>query len=429
MGGERTASVSLTSNPETQAMTDLAHEVLDGCRKGSPSEQALSQLIAGSLDADVGRSMAASAALFGILAEGLSDSFEPELCDAYSRLFSRVIAAGDDESSEDQLYERYQRVRRERDNDSVPTGVRTVFVLSRITLGADVAITSAIFDAAKRRFPGACVSFVGPQKNWELFSGDPDLEHLRVEYPKNADLRGRLSVWPELRSALSRDDAIVIDPDSRLTQLGLLPVCSEERYFFFESRSYGHESDESLHVLAPRWIRETFRVEARPYIRPGSARPVHPPTIRAASLGVGGNPKKRIREPFEAQLLQRLTRDNTPLFVDVGAGGEERKRVEDAVARSNPSAGNIRMCDGSFASFARLVERSRFYAGYDSAGQHVAAVCGVPSLTVFAGYPSQRMFSRWSAVSSAPAEIVRVVDTEPTRVIQDVEAALSNLGL
>ena len=33
--------------------------------------------------------------------------------------------------------------------------------------------------------------------------------------------------------------------------------------------------------------------------------------------------------------------------------------------------------------------------GYDSAGQHVAAACGVPLISIFAGFPVPRMFDRW----------------------------------
>ena len=35
--------------------------------------------------------------------------------------------------------------------------------------------------------------------------------------------------------------------------------------------------------------------------------------------------------------------------------------------------------EGSFAGFAAIIAASRLYVGYDSAGQHVAAACGVPS--------------------------------------------------
>jgi len=32
------------------------------------------------------------------------------------------------------------------------------------------------------------------------------------------------------------DDTLIVDPDSRLTQLGLYPVAPDYRYFFFDSR-------------------------------------------------------------------------------------------------------------------------------------------------------------------------------------------------
>ena len=36
------------------------------------------------------------------------------------------------------------------------------------------------------------------------------------------------------------------------------------------------------------------------------------------------------------------------------------------------------MWEGSFAGFAAHIQKSKFYVGYDSAGGHVAAACGVP---------------------------------------------------
>ena len=51
--------------------------------------------------------------------------------------------------------------------------------------------------------------------------------------------------------------------------------------------------------------------------------------------------------------------------------------------------------DGSYASFASHIAQSSLYFGYDSAGQHVAAAAGVPLVSVFAGYVSERMFCRW----------------------------------
>ena len=42
------------------------------------------------------------------------------------------------------------------------------------------------------------------------------------------------------------------------------------------------------------------------------------------------------------------------------------------------------------------------YVGYDSAGQHVAAASGTPLISIFAGYPSERMFQRWRPYRTRP---------------------------
>ena len=117
-------------------------------------------------------------ALFGILVEGLADRFEPSLCDAYARLFSQAVARSADGLDAAALVERYQRVRRVRPITGDP---RRVFVLSRVTLGADVAVTSVLLAAAKVRFPRAEIVFVGPRKNYEMFAGDPRIHHAEID--------------------------------------------------------------------------------------------------------------------------------------------------------------------------------------------------------------------------------------------------------
>jgi hypothetical protein len=161
--------------------------------------------------------------LFGVWVEGLADRFEPELCDVYARLFSQAVARAVPGVDAAALVARYRRVRRPRAATGEP---RVVNVLSRITLGADVAVTSVLLDAARRRFPDAEIRFVGPAKNQELFAADPRLRHIPLEY-RRGSLRDRLAVWDELRAVLG--EGIVLDPDSRLTLLGLLPVCDDER--------------------------------------------------------------------------------------------------------------------------------------------------------------------------------------------------------
>jgi hypothetical protein len=375
---------------ENTSADSLAKELLEHCLAGSPfPEKLVDDLLEGER----------SRALFRIVVERLADLFEPRLCEVYADLFSEVIARRIPDLHAEHLAARYERVRRPRKFDRDPATIRNVFVLSRVTLGADVAITSIMLDAAKQEFPNAQIYFVGPQKAWDLFAADPRLRHIAIAYGRSGTLDDRLSIWRALRETMGKPISIIIDPDSRLTQLGLLPICSEEDYYFFESRSYGGDGDEPLSSLARRWVLETFGVsDARPYIRTGLDASELATTV---SLGVGENPAKRVSDLFEEELLRNLPR---PVLIDRGAGGEEADRVERAVARAGPG---IAMWDSSFAGFAAHIQRSHLYIGYDSSGGHVAAACGVPMISIFAGFASERMFQRWRPSGPGKIDVLR----------------------
>jgi len=388
----------------------LAQDLLDHCLEARPwPEHLLANLIACGGDRE----------LFRIVVERLADLFEPHLCSVYAELFSAVIARRTGLHAQ-HLEARYNRIRQPRVLDRDSDSIQNVFVLSRVTLGADVAVTSVILDAAKQRFPNAAIWFTGPKKSWELFVADTRLRHLPIAYGRGGTIDDRLSVWPQLREAVCLPHSVIIDPDSRLTQLGLLPICQEEDYYLFESRSYGADSDAPLTVLARRWVAETFGVaQARPYISTGPDVAEFAATV---SFGVGENPSKRVAEGLEAELLRRLPR---PLLIDKGAGGEEAERVERAVAKAGGEG--IVMWDGSFADFAAHIQRSRLYVGYDSAGGHVAAACGIPMISIFAGAVSERMFQRWRPTGEGKIAIMRPDNMSPNEALATFESLLSDL--
>ena len=360
-----------------------------------------------------------SEALFRIVVEGLADRFDPALCDRYAALFVEAIAAAVPGTDPGELRARYDRVRKVRRFEG--KAPRRVYVLSRVTLGADVVVTSAVLDAVKKRFPEAEIYLAGGRKNWELFAADPRVMHLPVSY-RRGTLRERLACLPEL----SERDSIVVDPDSRLTQLGLLPVCPEECYYFFESRAYGETSTDPLNLLTRRWLAETFGVpDGSPYIAVAEE-PTLPRPLVSVSFGVGENPAKRIADPFEEELLRHLGAGHATVCVDRGAGGEEAHRVSRALERTGVKA---RTWNGSFAGFAAIVAQSDLYVGYDSAGQHVAAACGVPLVSIFAGYPNLRMFHRWKPCGAGPIEVIRVDDPDPATVLPQAIDAIQRFAL
>ncbi len=368
-------------------MASICRELLEYCLRGEPwPDRLLDQALA----VDDGR------ALLSIVVERLGDLFEPRLAETYHQLFAQVIRRTCPELA--------SRIRGGGVTAQAPAAADRVYVLSRVTLGADVAVTSVLLDAAKQRYPHAQVIFVGPRKSYELFEADPRVKHLPAPYARSGGLPERL-----LASArLWIEDGIVIDPDSRLSQLGLLAVCDERNYFLFPSREYGGEGDERLPVLAARWAREVFGVEdARPYVAPLA--PVGKPADVTVSLGVGENFEKRLGDEFEEELLRALAETGASILVDKGGSAEERARVERALLPG------MRTHQGEFAPFAARIARSKLFVGYDSAGGHVASACGVPLISIAKGFASERMAARWRPRGT----VIRSDDPDPLRRVRE----------
>ena len=345
---------------------------------------------------------AASREFFTVLIERLGDLFEPKLCDVYAQIFSRAIEYVDPDLRAADLTARYDRVRRPR---RCEVEAPNVFVLSRVTLGADVVVTSTILDAAMRRFPQSNIWFVGPRKNWALFAGNPRVERLAFDYPRGGTLTERIDGWRRLAAFFASSGGVAIDPDSRLTQLGLLPVCPEERYFFFESRAHGGSSDAPLAELTRQWCAEVFGIEdAKPWVAPAASAAACDVTV---SFGVGENEEKRLGDEFERELLARLA--PRQITLDVGASYTEIARAK----RVAEGLEHVTLYEGDYAPFVAMITRSRLYIGYDSAGQHVAAAAGTPLVSIFAGYASERMFQRWRPTGSGRCRVLTVSAAEP----------------
>jgi ADP-heptose:LPS heptosyltransferase len=369
------------------------------------------------LSANISLDDAATArAWFSEVVEPLADSFDAARVEEYVRMFAGVLEAVDPALEAGSLIERYHRVRRPR----VYLGGQPdhVFVLSRVTLGADIAITSVLLDAAKQRFPESRIWYVGSRKGFELFAADPRVEHAPAPYDRTGSIRDRVMASQSLENLVSRARSITIDPDSRLTQLGLVPVCPEEEYFFFESRSVA--SPGSLAELTAQWAAATFGIPgAKPYFAvPAFSGPAPEITV---SLGTGENSAKRLADPFERLLLERLHATGRSILVDQGAGGEESERVRRAAA----GLAHVELFEGAFAAFASRIAASRLYIGYDSAGQHAAAAAGVSLIAIFAGYPSERFVERWRPTGPGRVAIVRGDRRDVGEVLHEVMSLAS----
>jgi ADP-heptose:LPS heptosyltransferase len=333
--------------------------------------------------------------------------------------------------------------------------VTRVIVLSRVTLGADVAISSRIIDRAKKEFPAAEIILVGGRKASELIGGDARMRFEEIAYKRAGTTVERLLTWIDLRNLIRRllNEAgpgrwVIFDPDTRLTQLGLLPagpdLSEPDRYLFFPSREYLSSSAHSLGELAALWLDLLFetRQPSHPFLslkaadleaarrftsalRQNGARP-----IVTINFGVGENPLKRAGDDFEKQIVRLLIQEGARVVLDRGAGADEARRFEavlgDCAAtaqveeldeeRLRPALdaigsvvdADILTWSGRIGILAAFISESDLYIGYDSAGQHIAAAAAVPSIDVFAGFSSRRMLDRWRPAGRAESRVVVV---------------------
>ena len=309
----------------------------------------------------------------------------------------------------------------------IPARVEEVYVLSRVTLGADIKIVSPILRAMRSRFPHARTVFVTNHKSAEIFENERSIERLEAPYPRAGSIRDRIAFAEQLRNTLAKPHRIIIDPDSRMTQLGLIPVCEPERYFHFPSRTAGGEGNANLSDLVSDWLTQTFGAAGNAWIAPTPVAIEKDKPIATVSLGVGENENKRLGLDFEAALIAAIAARFSTVYLDRGMGGAEAQRVTEAAERSGAIA-RIRFSEGSFAAFASIIAQSRFYAGYDSAGQHAAAAAGTPLVTVFAGAASDRFRARWSP-NLPTARVINADAASPDECLDRVRRYLRSPGL
>ncbi len=458
------------SHAESKAHS-LASEFHSRAREtGDYSRESVKALAEMAVSEDEATAKAATRAIFTSLVEPLADSFDPRAVSLYNRLFAQLIdccrksdagrALASELSSfhlsdERDLLIRAERLRTvTRFNNPAEMKrviVKRVIVLSRVTLGADVAVTSVIIERLKREFPEAEIVLLGARKAAELFGGDARLSFGEINYRRAGTLIERLLAWTELVRTtreltrdLKPDEFLIVDPDSRLTQLGLLPLA--DNYLIFPSREYGSATRHPLSRLASAWTDEVFgaqetlfpRISLRSSDRNAAATLVNRMRQRARpviaiNFGVGENPLKRVNDEFERQLVASLIEEGAIVILDKGAGEDETRRA-DAVIRhaarqsserearvievdeaslpellSSPALGaELLVWSGRIGLLAALISESDLYIGYDSAGQHIAAAAGVACIDVFAGFSSPRMLDRWRPAGAASSRVIAV---------------------
>lgn len=364
--------------------------------------------------------------IFRDIVEPLADRFEPRLSHRYSSFFGALLSRLHGHPDFKRFHE---RLALSHDPDTLPMyfpdQYRRCAVLSRVTLGADVAVTSVVLDGLKRANPNATIALVCGPKVQELFQGDERLTFLPIEYARRGTLLERLNAWVDVSEQLEEwvggdlSNSLVVSPDSRLTQLGLLPPAPAGAHAgFFDSRAYGGDGSESISELTSRWVNEQFEVEgAKPFVALSDADLAAGRAMRGDSKrrlatinwGFGGNDTKRVSQDFETVVVLELLRRGWRVVLDKGFGTAE-SQASDATAKVATEANldGLDQYEGALSGFAGIIAASDLFVGYDSAAGHIAAALGIPGIDVFRGAVCERMRQRWSPWGEKPAQVIDV---------------------
>ena len=304
-------------------------------------------------------------------------------------------------------------------------------------------LNGALLPGLRARFPGAEIVFIGPEVARPLAEG-LGARFVAAGYVRRGGLMERLLAWIPLRDAiraeaagLARGQWMLIDPDTRLTQLGLLAPGPEHAYRRLPSREVVGPA--TLAEIARTWLARALGA-APPPPAPLPLRPVDAAWSRrlraalatagrpvvAVGFGTGGASTKRIGGALRGgNGPARCSRGARASCCRAASTRPSAGRPGTSAPRSRRRASGSPICprarcvegmDGAdvvtwaadAGAFLAAVAACDAHLGYDSAGGHVAAALGVPTLTAFVEASGPRHARRWTPSGPGPVHVVRL---------------------
>lgn len=345
-------------------------------------------------------------------------------------------------------------------DDATKKKVKKIIILSRVSVGADIAITSIMGQRLSKAFPHANILIIGPSHIPEIFYGLPQIQWGKFDYQRNGGIAERLNCGANLFALIKSEcgvydsgQVLLFDPDSRLSQLGLLPLYEVKYCYYFSSRNDTPRQNVRISQLTNSWLNYLLDEEENspPNV---SIRPSHLADIRSfwgqflpktkkivINFGVGNDPQKRLSDPFEEQLLYTLLQQkDTLIILDSGLHPDEGKRAQVlmkkmksrgiptiAVSGKHLPSQIISFQHGlvcvqvGIGTLSALIDQADVFFGYDSCCQHIATARDTNNVICFAGAPNDRFFERWRPVNKSG-------QTTTIRIPSDFDHTPSNLS-
>lgn len=379
-------------------------------------------------------------------------------------------------TSSEEMLQRYKTISHQKPlSASDKKKVKKILILSRVTAGADIAITGVIIKRLSQSFPAANLVLIGPSHLREMFGSTPNSCYLTFIYKNDGTLFEKMTSWPKLLTIIEKEslsyqpgEVLLFDPDSRLSQLGLLPLIDDQYTFNFPSRVCQPENlqAKNLSFLANHWLNKVLSEDKTIYpklsftagkaslftkfyntLKRGGCE-----FVVTINFGVGNNPAKKLSGHFEEALLDTLLQTpNTVVVLDTGRGSNELQRVKHLlsvfknknIATTQITTKSITTVQdifthglvafkGPLGALGEMIDATDCFIGYDSCGQHLANATRTPAVILFAGAPTTRFIHRWAPTNKENVTIPvntdsRYNDASLLPLLKNVETAVNKI--
>ncbi len=317
--------------------------------------------------------------------------------------------------------------------------------------GAPQILAPVLVELRERElYDGTEIFLVGPDHLRHLFHND-GLHYLELSYNRDGSFLEKMVAWPlllqriaSLTEGLSPAEILLFDSDSRLSQLGLLPLTYTAATHCLSSRQ-DQRGNRSLSQVTQAWLAQIFPdlPPACPQLRinptklatcQAFAKQAAPATLKVVvNFGVGNDDNKRLPSPFEEELLiTLLATENTLIILDSGRGGaeeQEAKRLMAKIAERGYNTAEVSERElagydpafqhgllrfsGKIDAMAGLIMSNNLFINYDSCGQHVTTATETPAIICFAGAPNKRFIERWQPGNHHGKTTNFIIDPKP----------------
>jgi hypothetical protein len=391
--------------------------------------------------------------LFGVVINDLKKSFSKQEGDVYLEIFPHLIMKAREkslvvdrwfekmkiskENPFEDIYQRNKKIREDKKFLSVEDRdkIKKVILLSRNTIGAEAYLNGMIINRLLSRLKNAEIVFVDSSNTGKhIFNNsriklvnkftDSHGREVSLNWNRNGinilerfEYTTQLAEFIELESkGLGNGEFIVFDADTRLSQTGAMPICSEDVHYFIDTVLEDEEVDlgfvKNFGALCNDYLNSLFNEEEVSYPmifvseeEKKKARDFRGglPEGRVVLLHFGsGIVRKTLSGEFERELLLKVFDYGIPLIVMPVLGWEKEKVKEHILfleRKGKKQGEDFFVFQGSLSTFVALISMVDLCVSYDSQCQHMAAAQNVPFITLFTGYINKNFLKRWTPFS------------------------------